>query len=384
MLGVTGGIAAYKACEIVSALKKLDADVIVIMTKNACEFVQPLTFESLSQNRVISDMFNRNFDWKIEHISIAKSADVFVVAPATMNIIGKLANGICDDMLTTTYAACKAKKIICPAMNTAMFQNEVEKENISKVKKSALIINGESGRLACGDIGEGKLADPQIIVDKIVELLIPKQDLKEKKVIITAGATIEKIDAVRYITNFSSGKMGCELAMAAKKRGAEVLLIAGNLSIMPPPVKTINVKTTQEMFTAVLDNLDWADIIVKAAAPSDYKAENFSVNKIKSEKLSLSLIKNPDIAKAVGEKKGEKKLVIFCAETENLIESAKKKLKDKNADMVVANDITKEGAGFNTDTNIVTIITKKSAEDLKIMPKSELADIIFDRVLELE
>ncbi|KAI4453673.1 homo-oligomeric flavin containing cys decarboxylase family [Holotrichia oblita] len=353
------------------------------MTKNACEFVTPLTFESLSQNRVISDMFDRNFDFEIEHISIAKKADIFVVAPATMNVIGKFSNGICDDMLTTTYAACKAKKIICPAMNTAMFENETEKENIEKLSKSALIINGMSGRLACGDFGEGKLADPQIIIEKIIETLLPKQDLKGKKVLVTAGATIEKIDDIRFITNFSSGKMGCEIAMSARRRGADVILVAGNLSVTPPPVKTVSVKTTLEMFNAVLGNLDWADIIIKAAAPSDYKVENFTPNKLKSEKLTLNLIKNPDIAKAVGEKKGKKKLVIFCAETENLLESAKNKLISKNADMVVANDVTKPGAGFNVDTNIVSIITNAGTEDFNIMPKSVLADIIFDKVLKL-
>lgn len=383
VLGVTGGIAAYKSCEIVSRLKKLDANVYVIMTKNACEFITPLTFESLSNNRVVSDMFDRNFDWEIEHIALAKKADVFVVAPATMNVIAKLAGGICDDMLTTTYAACKAKKIICPAMNTAMFENETERKNIKKLSDTALIINGTSGRLACGDTGEGRLAEPEVIVDKIIETLIPKQDLKGMTVLVTAGATIEMMDKVRYITNFSSGKMGCEIAQAAKKRGANVTLVAGNLSVTPPDVKVIKVKTTLEMYESVMENLESADIIIKAAAPGDYKVENISENKIKSEKLTLNLVKNPDIAKAVGEKKGNKKLVVFCAETENLIESAKQKLKSKNADMVVANDVTLEGAGFNTDTNIVSIITKDKIENLDKMLKSELAGLIIDKVLKL-
>ena len=383
VLGVTGGIAAYKSCEIVSRLKKLGANVLVLMTKNACEFVAPLTFESLSNNRVVYDMFDRNFDFEIEHISIAKQADVFVVAPASMNFIGKIVGGVCDDMLTTTYAACIAPKIICPAMNTNMFENKTEKSNLEKLSKSAIILNGEVGRLACNDIGSGRMEEPLNIVNKIIEVLLPRQDYKGKKVLITAGATIEKIDDVRYITNFSSGRMGCEIALAAKRRGADVVLVAGNLQIDPPDVKVVKVDTTLQMFDVVMDNLKWADIIIKAAAPADYRVKNKAESKLKAENLNLEFVKNPDIAKAVGEKKENKKLVIFCAETENLIESAKQKLKNKNADLVVANDVTKEGAGFNVDTNIVTLVYKDKTEDIDKMLKSKLSDLILDKVIKL-
>ena len=382
ILGVSGGIAAYKVCQVVSYLKKLGADVFVIMTKNACEFVTPKTFETLAKNKVIVDMFEKISDYDIKHISLAKKGDIFVVAPATMNIIGKIANGICDDMLTTTFAAFKGMKLICPAMNENMFENEIEKKNLFKLEKYCTVLNGEKGYLACGDEGAGRMAEPKDIVDKITKMLLPKQDFENINILVTAGATIEKIDDVRYLTNFSSGKMGCEIAKAADLRGANVKLVAGKLLVNPPDVEILKCETTKEMYNAVLENLKWADIIIKAAAPVDYTITKKDT-KIKSENLTLNFTKNPDIAKAVGENKKNKKLIIFCAETDDLIENAKKKLVSKNADMVVANNVLTKGAGFNTDTNIVSIVTKDNVENLDKMLKSDLANVILDKVLKL-
>ena len=387
VLGVTGCIAAYKACEIVSALRKKDANVVVIMTPHATEFVQPLSFETLSGNRVVTDLFDRDFDFEVEHVSLAKKADVFVIAPATANTIGKIANGIADDMLTTTIMACKAPKIVCPAMNTNMYENENTVENIERLKKQGYkIIEPISGRLACGDVGKGKMAEPETIVKAIEDTLMPNQDYEGVKMLVTAGSTEEKIDGVRYITNHSSGKMGLAIATAAVARGAEVTLIAGRLSVSVPDIfeKVVRVKSTNDMLEAVMDNYEKCEYIVKAAAPADYRVKNFSVHKIKAQELKLELEKTPDIAKAVGEVKGDRKLIIFSAETDDLIENAKKKLVSKNADMVVANDVTKEGAGFNVDTNIATIITRDGKLfDYDIMPKNRLAEIILDRMLEL-
>lgn len=387
VLGVTGCIAAYKACEIVSALRKKDANVVVIMTPHATEFVQPLSFETLSGNRVVTDLFDRDFDFEVEHVSLAKKADVFVIAPATANTIGKIANGIADDMLTTTIMACKAPKIVCPAMNTNMYENENTVENIERLKKQGYkIIEPISGRLACGDVGKGKMAEPETIVKAIEDTLMPNQDYEGVKMLVTAGSTEEKIDGVRYITNHSSGKMGLAIATAAVARGAEVTLIAGRLSVSVPDIfeKVVRVKSTNDMLEAVMDNYEKCEYIVKAAAPADYRVKNFSVHKIKAQELKLELEKTPDIAKAVGEVKGDRKLIIFSAETDELIENAKKKLVSKNADMVVANDVMKEGAGFNVDTNIATIITRDGKVfDYDIMPKNRLAEIILDRMLEL-
>ena len=387
VLGVTGCIAAYKACEIVSALRKKDANVVVIMTPHATEFVQPLSFETLSGNRVVTDLFDRDFDFEVEHVSLAKKADVFVIAPATANTIGKIANGIADDMLTTTIMAGKAPKIVCPAMNTNMYENENTVENIERLKKQGYkIIEPISGRLACGDVGKGKMAEPETIVKAIEDTLMPNQDYEGVKMLVTAGSTEEKIDGVRYITNHSSGKMGLAIATAAVARGAEVTLIAGRLSVSVPDIfeKVVRVKSTNDMLEAVMDNYEKCEYIVKAAAPADYRVKNFSVHKIKAQELKLELEKTPDIAKAVGEVKGDRKLIIFSAETDDLIENAKKKLVSKNADMVVANDVTKEGAGFNVDTNIATIITRDGKVfDYDIMPKNRLAEIILDRMLEL-
>lgn len=379
ILGVSGGIAAYKVCEVVSGLKKLGADVFVIMTKNACEFVTPKTFETLAKNEVIVDMFEEVKNFDIKHITLAKKGNIFVVAPATMNIIGKLSGGICDDMLTTTFAAFKGPKLICPAMNEAMFENAIEKKNLANLEKYCTVLNGGKGLLACGDEGMGRMAEPKDILDKIIKILLPKQDYVDKNVLITAGATIEKIDDIRYLTNFSSGKMGCEIAKAADLRGANVKLVAGNILISPPDVEILKCETTKQMYDKVLENLEWADVIIKAAAPVDYTITKKDT-KIKDENLTLNFIKNPDIAKAAGERKKNKKLIIFCAETDNLIENAKKKLVSKNADMVVANCVKTEGAGFNTNTNIVSLVTKDNVENLDKMLKSDLANVILDKV----
>lgn len=384
VLGVTGGIACYKSCEIVSRLVKLGAHVDVIMTKNATEFVNPKTFESLSHSPVVVDTFQKIEKFEIEHISLAQKADIFLVAPATYNVIGKIANGIADDMLTTTIAACKrAVKVICPAMNTSMYTNPVCTQNLARLSELGFVcIEPISGRLACGDVGTGKMQEPQVIVDKVCEILCKKQDLKDKRVLITCGGTEEAIDAVRVITNHSSGKMGVAIAKECLSRGAKVTLVCGRVTVdMPTGSEVIKVKSTTQMYDAVMQNYEPCDYVIMAAAPSDYRPKEQFSQKIKSENLTLELVKNPDIASAVGKVKGGRKLVIFSAETENLIDNAKGKLLKKNADLVVANDVTKEGAGFNVDTNIVSIINGDSVESFDKMTKAEVAKIIVDKMI---
>lgn len=384
LLGVSGGIACYKACEVVSRLKKLNAGVDVVMTKHATEFVAPLTFETLSNRPVVSDMFSREREWEVEHIALAKKADLCIIAPATANIISKLAEGIADDMLTTTYLALKCPVIIAPAMNTNMYENPVIKANLEKLRKSGVIVvDSAEGRLACGDVGKGKMAEPSDIVAKAVEVLCPKRDYVGKRVLVTAGATRENIDGVRFITNRSSGKMGIEIAKAAVKRGAEVVLVKGLVQVGVPSYisKVVAVESTEQMYEAVMANYKDCDVIIKAAAPSDYRPKKKITDKLKGEEITLELVKNPDIAKAVGKEKGERKLVVFCAETRELMESAMKKLADKNADMVVANDVTMQGAGFDSDTNIVTIAKKDGfLKSYPVMPKSQVADVILDEI----
>lgn len=384
LLGVSGGIACYKACEVVSRLKKLNAGIDVVMTKHATEFVAPLTFETLSNRPVVSDMFSREREWEVEHIALAKKADLCIIAPATANIISKLAEGIADDMLTTTYLALKCPVIIAPAMNTNMYENPVIKANLDKLRKSGVIvIDSAEGRLACGDVGKGKMAEPIDIVAKAVEVLCPKRDYAGKRVLVTAGATRENIDGVRFITNRSSGKMGIEIAKAALKRGAEVVLVKGLVQVSVPSYisKVVAVESTEQMYEAVMANYKDCDVIIKAAAPSDYRPKKKITDKLKGEEITLELVKNPDIAKAVGKEKGERKLVVFCAETRELMESAMKKLADKNADMVVANDVTMHGAGFDSDTNIVTIAKKDGfLKSYPVMPKSQVADVILDEI----
>lgn len=385
VIGVTGGIAAYKVCYVVSALKKSGANVYVIMTKNATEFVRPLTYETLSGNRVIVDTFDRDFEWEVEHVSLAKKADLFLVAPCTADFAGKLAAGIADDFMSTTAMAMKCPIVLAPAMNTNMLTSAAYKANEAILRsRGVLFIESGSGRLACGDEGKGRLAEPDEIVAFVTDLLAPKQDYDGKTVLVTAGGTSEPIDPVRFITNRSSGKMGVAIAEKALRRGARVILVAGNITVpVPDGIERVNVATTAEMYDEVMRALPQADFIVKAAAPADYAVESYSDTKIKSETLTLKLKKNPDIAAAVGKVKGDKKLVVFSAETDNCEKHAREKMTKKNADIVVLNDVTKPGAGFNTDTNIVTIITKTTKEELPVMEKSAIADILLDRIIEL-
>lgn len=384
LVGVTGGIACYKACDVVSRLKKLGACVDVIMTENATKFVSPLTFETLSARPVATDTFNRECPWEVEHIALAKKADIVVIVPATANIIAKLAHGIADDMLSTTCLASKAPMIICPSMNTGMLNASITVENIAKLKARGVeFVNSEYGILACGDIGDGRLADTAVIAESVVKALTVKRDLEGKSVLVTVGGTEESIDAVRVITNHSSGKMGSALVQEALKRGANVTAVVGRVSVdIPSAANVVNVRTTDEMAIETLRNAS-CDYIIMAAAPSDYKVLNANNAKIKAEKLNLELVKNIDISAEVGKvKKG--KLVIFSAETENLIENATKKLKKKNADMVVANDVTLKGAGFNSDTNIVTIIgLDGKLKEYDKLPKTKVAEIIIDEMVKL-
>lgn len=386
VLGVSGGIAVYKACDVVSRLKKLGANVHVIMTKSATEFVAPLTFQSLSQNYVVNDMFEEPKTWDVEHISLAKKADVFLIAPATANVIGKIANGISDDMLTTTVMATKGKVLIAPAMNTNMYENPILQRNISTLQELGYkFVEPESGRLACGDTGKGKLASPETIVEEVVKLLTLEQDLKGKKIIITAGPTVEKIDPVRYITNRSTGKMGYSIAKQATDRGAEVTLVSGPTNLVPPQnlKQFIKVESAQEMYEAVLNNIDENQVIIKSAAVADYKPKNYVNQKIKKndDDLVIKLDRNKDIALEIGKIKKDKILVGFAAETNDLIENAKGKVKKKNLDFIVANDLTKEGAGFGVDTNIVKIIDKEgNITEYPKMKKEEVANVILDKV----
>ena len=385
VLGVSGGIAAYKSCELVSRLKKLGADVHVIMTRNAEEFVAPLSFETLSDNKVVRGMFEEREEHDVRHIALAKLADVFVVAPATANVIAKFARGIADDMLSTTWLASDAPKLVAPAMNTAMYDDEATQDNISLLKeRGVMFVEPGVGRLACGDTGRGKMAEPADIAERIREILRPVRDFEGKRVLVTSGATEEYIDGVRVITNHSSGKMGCALAEAAAERGAEVVLVHGRMSVPVPEgvAKAVRVHTTLEMMDAVLAETEAADVIVMAAAPADYRPKETFTSKLKSETLTMEFVKNPDIAKAVGERKGRRKLVVFSAETDGLIDNAKKKVASKNADLAVANDVTKEGAGFYCDTNIASLVGRNGeVRECGLMTKRELADVILDAVL---
>lgn len=389
VIGVSGGIAVYKALDVISRLRKLGVNIHVIMTKSATEFVTPLSFQSLSQNYVVCDMFEEPKTWDVEHISLAKKADVFLVAPATANIIGKIANGIADDMLTTTIMATKGKVLIAPAMNTNMYENPIVQKNISTLKELGYnFVEPESGRLACGDIGKGKLATPETIVDDVVNLLMQKQDLKGKKIVVTAGPTIESVDPMRYITNRSTGKMGYSIANEAIKRGADVTLISGPTNLTPPQnlKKLVKIESAQDMYDAVIDNLDKNDVIIKSAAVADYKPKNYSNKKIKKSDndLVIELDRNKDIAYEIGKIKNNKILVGFAAETNDLLKNATNKIKKKNLDFIVANDLTKEGAGFGVDTNIVKIIDKEgNISDYPKMKKEEVANVILDKVKSL-
>ncbi len=385
VVGVTAGIAAYKVCYVVSALKKAGAEVFVVMTENATQFVRPLTFETLSGNRVIVDTFDRDFEWEVEHVSLAKKADLFLVAPCTADFAGKLANGIADDFLSTTAMAMKCPVVLAPAMNTNMITSAAYMENERVLKeRGVLTVESASGYLACGDVGKGRMAEPDEIVDFVKKILIPNPDYANKTVLVTAGGTSEPIDPVRFITNRSSGKMGIAIAQKALARGAKVILITGNISVpVPEGAERINVSTTAEMYDAVMANMKYADVIIKAAAPSDYSVKNYSDNKIKGESITLTLKKNPDIAAAAGKIKGDRKLVIFSAETNDCEKYAREKLLAKNADLAVLNDVTQAGAGFNSDTNIVTFITKDTVEHIPKTEKTVIADMLLDRILKL-
>lgn len=389
VVGVTGGIAAYKSAELVRRLKKLNAAVHVIMTENACNFITPLTMQTLSQNPVATDMFKEPSKWEIEHISLAQRADLIIIVPATANIIGKVANGIADDMLSTTIMAAKAPVIFACAMNENMYQNQIVQHNISKLKKVGYIfIEPDCGILACGQEGQGRLADLDDLVDKVIRTIIYKPDLAGKTILVSAGPTKEFIDPVRFITNGSSGKMGYALAKVAAGRGARVILISGPVNLKKPcGVECVNIVTAQEMYEEVIKRFEYADIIIKAAAVADYRPMNMVNNKIKkaSNNLVLEMVKNPDILKEVGLRKGKRIVVGFSMETENLEQNALTKLKEKNLDMIVANDITAEGAGFDKDTNVVKIINKYGMiKDLPIMTKEQVANVILDEVLRLE
>lgn len=386
VLGVSGGIAAYKSCEIVSGLRKRGYDVKVVMTDNATEFVSPLTFETLSKNAVIRDMFAEKPHFEVEHVSLAKWAGVFLVAPATANVIAKFANGIADDMLSTTFAATEATKVICPAMNTKMYLAEANLKNIETLKaRGVQFVEPGVGMLACGDVGVGRMEEPEKIISFVDKLLTPNPDFRGKKVLITAGGTTEDIDGVRYIGNRSSGKMGFALAEAVIERGGDVTVVCGKVSVAPPQnCELVSVTSTQDMYDAVLQRVESHDVFIMSAAPADYRVKNRSDKKLKADTITLELEKNPDIAKAVGERKGNKKLVVFAAETNDLIENADKKLRSKNADFIVANDVTKEGAGFDYDTNVATIMYADGRMDaLPMMTKRELADVILDGIVEL-
>ena len=383
VLGVTGGIAVYKALDVISALRKKDVDVRVIMTKSATEFVTPLTFQSMSQNIVTTDMFAEPKAWEIQHISLAKRADVFLVAPATANIIGKVANGIADDMLSTTIMATRAKVVFAPAMNTNMYTNPIVQENIAKLKKLGYeFIEPASGRLACGDEGKGKLAPASDIVEKVLSELYDKKDLIGKKVLVTAGPTRANIDPVRFISNRSTGKMGYAIAEEARDRGAEVVLVSGPTNEAAPyGINVIKINTNEEMRSEVLKHFETSDIVIKSAAVADYKAKEYSENKIKKGNgdLKIILTRDNDILKELGEKKSGQILVGFAAESQNVIENAKGKLIKKNLDYIVANDITSKDSGFASNDNRVTIVTREGQElSLEKMSKREVARNLFD------
>ena len=387
LLGVTGGIAAYKAAQLVSDLKKLGADIHVIMTKNATEFVTPLTFETMSGNRVSVDTFDRNFEWQVGHISLAKRGDVFVVAPATANVIAKLAYGLADDMLTTTFLAAGCPKLVAPAMNTGMLQNPITQRNIAALAEAGVgIIEPETGLLACNDVGAGKLAAPSVIIEHIISAVTEK-DLPGLNILITAGPAREALDPVRFITNHSTGKMGYQMALAAARRGAKVTLVSGPTHLPDPMgVQTARVTSAAEMQAAVEQAAPGADIIIKSAAVADYRPAQTQEHKMKKsgQELTLPLARTTDILATLGrQKRPGQVLVGFSMETQNLLDNSRAKLEAKNADMIVANNLAEAGAGFGVDTNIVTILTPDGQEQLPLMSKYELGGEILTRAATL-
>lgn len=389
VLGVTGSIAAYKMANVASMLVKLHADVHVIMTENACQFITPVTFETLTGNKCMVDTFDRNFQFHVAHISIAKKADVLLVAPASANVIGKLANGIADDMLTTTAMACTCQKIVAPAMNTNMYHNPILQDNLKKLEGYGFtVIAPEKGVLACRDIGDGKMPSEDVLVGYILREIAHEKDLAGMKVIVTAGSTQESVDPVRYITNHSTGKMGYELAKAAMLRGAEVTLVSGVTNLEPPMfVDYVQVKSAGDMFEAMKSRFLDNDIIIKAAAVADYKPKSYSDEKTKKKdgEMSIELDRTQDILKYLGEHRREGQFYCgFSMETQNMLENSRVKLDKKNIDMVVANNLKIAGSGFGTDTNVVTMISKEEEIQLELLSKAEVAHKILDEILKLK
>lgn len=388
VLGVTGGIAAYKIANLASMLVKLHCDVHVIMTQNATNFITPITFETLTNNKCLIDTFDRNFQFHVEHVALAKRADVVMIAPATANVIGKLAHGIADDMLTTTVLACTCKKFVAPAMNTQMYRNPIVQDNMKTLEQYGFeLIEPATGFLACRDVGEGKLPDPEVLLQYILRELAFEKDMTGKKVLVTAGPTQESIDPVRYITNHSTGKMGYAIARHCMMRGADVTLVSGPTNLNPPPfVTVIPVVSAKEMFDTVTSHAKEQDIIIKSAAVADYRPATVASEKMKKSDnaLALDLEKTEDILKYLGEHKKESPFLCgFSMETENMLDNSRAKLVKKNLDMIVANNLKQTGAGFGTDTNIVTLITKKDEQELPILTKDEVAKTIVDKILTL-
>lgn len=385
ILGVSGSIAAYKIASLASALVKLHCDVHVIMTQNATNFIHPITFETLTGNKCLVDTFDRNFDYSVEHVALAKRADVVMVAPATANVIAKMAHGLADDMLTTTILACQCPKIVAPAMNTRMFRNSIVQDNMKLLKCYGMeVIDPACGYLACGDTGEGKMPEPELLLQYILKALITEKDMEGLHVLVTAGPTQEAIDPVRYITNHSTGKMGYAIAKAAAMRGAKVTLVSGPVQIAPPPfVETVNVVSAEEMFREVTSRAQKQDIIIKTAAVADYRPAVVAAEKVKKKDgdLGIALERTKDILAHLGANKKEGQFLCgFSMETENMLENSITKLVKKNLDMVIANNLKVEGAGFGTNTNVVTIITRKGGEQLPLMSKDDVADKILDAI----
>lgn len=387
VLGVTGGIAAYKACELTSRLRKAGAQVFVVMTKNACQFVAPLTFETLSNHPVATDTFARPETWEVEHVALAKRADAFVIAPATANILAKMACGIADDMLSTTVLATRAPILVAPAMNTGMWENTATQENVRVLRgRGVHFIGPEGGFLACGDTGAGRMSEPSAIFEAVEKLLSAPNDLAGLRVLVTAGPTQERLDPVRFITNRSSGKMGYAIAQAAAERGAGVTLITGPVNLpVPPGTEAVRIQSTQELYAQMLERCAEQDIVIQAAAPADFTPETVADSKIKkqgNEPLVIRLTQTPDVAAAVGKlKKPGQTLVGFAAETNDVLANAQKKLEKKNLDLIVANDVTAPGAGFDVDTNLVTLISRDGLETLPLMQKSQVAHALLDKIL---
>ena len=389
LLGVTGSIAAYKIAYLASALKKLHAQVHVLMTKNATNFINPITFETLTGNKCLVDTFDRNFQFSVEHVSIAKQADVVMIAPASANVIGKLAHGIADDMLTTTIMACKCKKIVSPAMNTNMYENPIVQDNLAILQHYGYeVIEPASGYLACGDTGAGKMPEPEMLLDYILREIAKEKDLLGRKVLVTAGPTQESIDPVRYITNHSSGKMGYALAKAAMLRGADVTLVSGPCAIEPPPfVKLVPVVTAKEMFDAVTSVSFEQDIIIKAAAVADYRPAKVFDDKVKKQEgqMSIELEKTDDILQYLGDNRVPGQFLCgFSMETQNMIGNSRAKLGKKHLDMVAANNLKVAGAGFQGDTNVLTLITQDEDVSLQLMSKEDAANVILDKILSIQ